>query len=492
MRLDEAWGRMRDTVIPAKLADPQSTGSDPGLKAIAGSMFGDQATAPTADEARKALFKAGKWSASGGWAEVSYGHETMIRYAASDVLDTALIAKAVQWPDETVLTRERIAQEMTARVSYRGLKLDGDRIDRLTAEHQEARSTALTAVKASGVDNPGSAKQVGDRLTELGADLPETATGKPSVAADVLEGMRDAGGEVGELVRAVLDYRHHDKAVSAFLEPYRDLIDNGDGRARPTVYTLAADTGRMSCVRPNFQQVPQAGGFRGCVVADPGYRGISADFSGVEIRTLAALSGCADLARYIVEEDSAPPGAKVGLHWAIAREVWGADATKAHRYKAKRGVFGKFYGASIRKIAQTLGIPEAQAAAIIEMLDALAPGASLWAEQLKRSVRGGLRQFEAYSGRIIHLDPALPHKAPNYAIQGSARELLVDALIRWRATKWGTCTLLPIHDELIVMVPEDEAEEATKALVECMETTLMGVRIKVEADDPWTAWPDAV
>src|SRR5690606_940458 len=62
-------------------------------------------------------------------------------------------------------------------------------------------------------------------------------------------------------------------------------------------------------------------------------------------------------------------------------------------------------------------------------------------------------------------------------IQGSAREVLIDALVRWRDTRWGSCTLLPVHDELDVWVPEEDAEEATRALIECMETEVFGVKI---------------
>src|SRR5438445_219916 len=141
-----------------------------------------------------------------------------------------------------------------------------------------------------------------------------------------MEPLRADQGAVGELVRAVLDYRHHTKALSAFLEPYAQLCARGDGRVRPTIYTLAADTGRMSCVRLNLQQVPREGGFRACITADPGHVLISADFSGVEIRGAAALSQDATLIKLIAEEDA---GRSDGLHWLIARQVFGPDATEA-------------------------------------------------------------------------------------------------------------------------------------------------------------------
>jgi DNA polymerase I-like protein with 3'-5' exonuclease and polymerase domains len=70
--------------------------------------------------------------------------------------------------------------------------------------------------------------------------------------------------------------------------------------------------------------------------------------------------------------------------------------------------------------------------------------------------------------------------------------LLVDALVRWRDTRWGDCTLLPVHDELIVMVPECDAQEATTELARCMEGDLYGVKIVAEPSTPSFAWQDSV
>ena len=83
------------------------------------------------------------------------------------------------------------------------------------------------------------------------------------------------------------------------------------------------------------------------------------------------------------------------------------------------------------------------------------------------------------------------HAAGNYAIQGTARELLVDGALRWGRTRWGKYPLLPIHDELLTFVPETEAAEALEMLKACMAGNLFGVPIQAEGTGPFTAWPDS-
>ncbi|BEL07846.1 hypothetical protein Q0Z83_060370 [Actinoplanes sichuanensis] len=420
---ESAWERMHDTVIPAKLADPQSTGSDPGLKQLAGTLLGSAATAPEADKARGHMFKLHGWLTEtkattpvekSGWAQVDPTSETMERYAASDVLDTAALAVRLPQLPAEVVERERAVQRITARVAHRGVRVDRDQVTRLEAEHTPAMHAAAARIRGLGLDNPGSDRQLADRLTQLGVTLPRTQPsakfpeGQPSVAAGVLEGLKSTPGTAGELITAVLDYRHHETVLTTFLEPYRVLCDRGDGRARPTVYTLGTDTGRMSCVRPNLQQLPRQGGVRACITADPGHVLVSADFSGVEIRVMAALSQDPELIRQLREG--------VDLHAMVAEQAFGAGWTKADRYTAKRGVFGWAYGGGVASLARQVGVPESTMQAVVDALGQIAPGYVRWADEVKRAVRGGATQMPTYAGRVIHLDRQFPHKAPNYCL----------------------------------------------------------------------------
>lgn len=214
----------------------------------------------------------------------------------------------------------------------------------------------------------------------------------------------------------------------------------------------------------------------------------------LEITTRALTEGVSDKearARILAERGWENGGIADGFHWAVARQAFGPDATKSDRYVAKRGVFGKIYGGGVSTLAKQVGVTEHEMAAIVASLDTLTPGLSAWSDAIRRAVRQGHTQFPSYSGRIIHFPRDYPHKAPNYAIQGSCRELLVDALVRWRDTRWGDCTLLPVHDELIVMVPEEDAQEATDELVRCMAGELYGVQIVADPSEPSFAWQDS-
>jgi len=492
--LELAWDRMHDTVVLAKLADPQSTGSDQGLKKIAQAMLGEAATAPAADEARAALFKAGKWLTEvkpttpierSGWANVPITSETMIRYAASDVLDDAAIALLLPQPTPALLDRERAAHRMTARVADRGLRLDPEHTARLHAEQTADLAAAAEQLHAYGIENPGSDQQVATVLERLGAELPRTKTGRASVAKGAIDRYAKTEGELGDLVRARLAYQVAENRLGLFLDQYTELIQRGDGRARPTIYTLAADTGRMSCVRPNLQQVPREGGFRACITADPGHLLISADFSGVELRVAAALSQDSNLKAIVADPER-------DIHREIAQLVWGPDAGKPERYQAKRKVFGRLYGSGLNGlITSDPPVSEPIARAIIDAMDHMTPGLTEWSRQVADAVESGRTEFQAYSGRTIYMPKDRGYAAPNYCIQGTARELLIDALMRWSGTRWGEATLLPVHDELVVQVPEDEADEATAALVECMTSELHGVHIIADASEPSFAWRDS-
>lgn len=494
---DEAWAKMHDTMLVTKLANPNAIGTDAGLKQTAAEILGADAITPNAEDGRKELFAAGGWLSDteldtepdrNGWLQVHPTMRRMVLYAAADVLDTAALPARLPHVAPGIIERERAVQRITARITHQGLPLAPSTVTELLGHHNQALVAARSNCVSQGLSDPASNPTVATSLAGLGAEIPSTDKGNPSVTSAVLTKLTREPGPLAELARAVLEYRNHATLLATFLVPYNLMCTNGDGRVRPTIYTLSARTGRMSSVRVNLQNVPREGGIRSCITADTGWLLCSADLAGIELRVAAALSGDPVLTEAVINGTSKD---KTDIHWLVAQQVFGAQATKTHRYTVKPGVYGYLYGGGADRLKDEMGCDLSIAEAVIEGLKALTPQYVGWANRLKWGAKKGNNRYTLYTGVELQLPLDTPHKWPNYIIQRTSRDILCDALLRWKQTQWGDSVLLPIHDEVVVMVPEAAAIEATDTLLACMATEFDGIPIVAAANPPAFAWQDA-
>jgi DNA polymerase I-like protein with 3'-5' exonuclease and polymerase domains len=393
-----------------------------------------------------------------------------------------------------VLEREREFAAAFRLPALRGVLLDPDQVRRLYDEHVQSREASRQRVAdltGGLVANPKSNLQVAPYLAQMGYQLPASAkTGKPGAGKGVLEPYRHQGDE---LATEILRYRSDDTALGLLLEPRRLLCEQGDGRVRTTILTLSANTGRTSSRNENLQQVSRQGGMRACHLAEPDCLIVSADMSSVEIRTGAALSGDESMKALIALGDAHPEKKReFDFHWRTAVTCYGENATKEHRYNCKRVNFAKMYGSGKKSAAGQVGIPLPEVSSAFDAFDLVAPGYGLWDLWMRDQVKHGRKSFTTYSGREVYFGNKGEHAAGNAAIQGTAREFLVDGVLNWRKGRWKDALIVPIHDEVVAFdIPEDEAEDATAFLVECLETELHGVKIKAEANPPSRFWMDA-
>lgn len=367
---------------------------------------------------------------------------------------------------QRLISREQEFLAACFRVSKTGIQISREQLDFLEARNQKATVKARKHLEVYGEFNPDSPKQVAEILEDLGAELPLTPKGNISTRADVLERLAEEEEDrAGDFARLILEYRKPGKATSAFLKPMRLLLDTADGRARPKIFTLGADaTGRCSAADPNIQQWPREGGYREMFVADPGYKFISADFSSVEVRIAAWASGDLVLAKMLREG--------IDLHSVVAEIVWGEDFTPAQRTAAKRSVFGRLYGAGMPTMARQLGEYRDKVFEVRDAIGRAAPGLAAWGAQMREDVSRGRRPFWPHpSGRRTYLPSDESHKALNYPIQSTGRELLVDAVLEFEARRPGH-VIFPVHDEIVALVPEGEAEAALADLTDAMTTRL--------------------
>ena len=396
-----------------------------------------------------------------------------------------------------LLDRERDFARAFVPAALVGIKLDPEQVDKLYEEHQESRKAARERVEAAtggAITNPKSSTQVAPYLASTGRyELPlSERTGRPGAPKGILEQYEYQGDT---LAADILRYRKDDTAIGLLLEPRRELITHGDGRVRTSILTLAANTGRTSSRNENLQQISRQGGMRACHLAEPGCLIISADFSSVEVRVGAALSGDASMQELIRMGDAYPDRKKeFDLHWRTAMTCYGPEATKENRYNCKRIVFSKMYGSGKKSASEQVGIPLNEVSRAFDAFDQIAPGYKAWDQSMREFVRNGGKSFTAYSGREIWLTgPGKgEHAAGNAAIQGTAREFLVDAVEKWERGPWREHVIVPVHDELVIFdIPEDQAEAATEFLVGCMATEINGVAIVAEANPPSPFWMDA-
>ena len=353
-------------------------------------------------------------------------------------------------------------------------------LDKLTARIYEEAGESF---------NIRSAQQIGDILfRKLGLSSGKsTSGGQASTSQAVLEKL---SGE-HPVVDALLEYRKLEKMRSTYLEPLPRLAGL-DGRIHTTLNQTATATGRLSSSNPNLQNIPVRGDMgrrmRTCFTAGPGMKLISADYSQVELRVLAHYSQDPTLVSAFRNGEDIHTRTAALLHDVETSEI-GPD----ERRKAKTINFGLIYGMGPRKLAQDLGISMNEAKMFIERYFTRFAHIKEFFDGVEESARE-LGYVTTLSGRRRPLPDmrsmsgqarALAERqAVNTLIQGSAADLIKFAMLSVfndkELRRLKARLLLQIHDELIVEVPEENAEAAAARLSALMmDTASWGIDLAV-------------
>ncbi|MCL5966699.1 MAG: DNA polymerase I [Deltaproteobacteria bacterium] len=279
----------------------------------------------------------------------------------------------------------------------------------------------------------------------------------------------------------VLEYRTLAKIKSTYVDVLPDLASAEDGRIHTTFHQTQTATGRLSSSDPNLQNIPIRSDLgrriRAGFVAGNGCVFVGADYSQVELRLLAHLSGSEELIRtFRAGED---------IHAATACRIFGispGEVTPEHRRKAKVINFGILYGMSPFGLSRELGIGGKEAKRYIEQYFERYPGVRAYIDGVVAAARkdgyvqtimGRRRTLRDINSRNRVVREAAERMAVNAPIQGSAADLIKLAMIRadreFRARKMGARLILQVHDELIAETPEAEGDEAARLIKDAME-----------------------
>ena len=438
--------------------------------------------------------------------------ERCARYAAEDA-DVTLRLKRHLWPrlEEAGLTELYLRIEeplirVLADIEMTGVKIDSEALAasgrELTSELAglEDRIREMTGDPSLNVN---SAKQLGDALfgrMKIDPKPRMTKTKQYRTDEEYLQMLADRHPVIG----LILEYRGLRKLLSTYVEALPQLVNPRTGRIHTSFNQAVTATGRLSSTNPNLQNIPvrdeRGREIRKAFVPSDGDRLLlSADYSQVELRLMAHLSGDEDMiAAFSHGED---------IHTATAAKLFGVppeQVTREQRRRAKTANFGIIYGMSAFGMAKDLNCPPDEAQRYIDAYFAAHPEVKAYMdENVRRAKEDGYVTTVLGRKRFI---PELKsgnynqrmfgeRAAMNMPLQGSAADIIKIAMLRvWNRLKtdgFRAQLVLQVHDELVLDTPEEEAERAKRMLKEEMEAAI-GLEVPLIADvSVGKSWYDA-
>ncbi|MBI5040275.1 MAG: DNA polymerase I [Gammaproteobacteria bacterium] len=339
--------------------------------------------------------------------------------------------------------------------------------------------------------NLGSPKQIQEILYDKQGlpVLAKTPKGAPSTAENVL-------AELAldyPLPKLILDHRSLSKLKSTYTDRLPEQVDARSGRVHTSYHQAVAATGRLSSTDPNLQNIPvrteEGRRIRQAFIAPPGHAIVAADYSQIELRIMAHLSGDAGLLRAFA--------AGQDIHRATAAEVFGVTPEQVsadQRRSAKAINFGLIYGMSAFGLAKQLGIERGAAQDYVDLYFARYPGVKQYMDETRAQAHE-LGYVETVFGRRLYLPDinarnvqqrnAAERTAINAPMQGTAADIIKRAMIRtdgWlRDSGLRARMIMQVHDELVFEVAEPDLEAVKAGVRQCM-TAAAELRVPLEVD----------
>ncbi len=350
--------------------------------------------------------------------------------------------------------------------------------------------------------NIASPKQVGEVLFDrmkIVEKAKKTKSGQYSTSEEVLEGLRSKH----PIVEKILDHRGLKKLLSTYVDALPTLINPETGKIHTSFNQTVTATGRLSSSNPNLQNIPirneDGKEIRKAFIPEPGCEFFSADYSQIELRIMAHLSGDENLIEAFRSGED--------IHAATAAKIYHLpieEVTREQRSRAKTANFGIIYGISVFGLAERMNVSRSEAKELIENYFATYGGVKRYMDESIRVARE-----KGYIETILHRKRYLPdinshnsvvrgyaeRNAINAPIQGSAADIIKIAMIeiyrRFRAESLRSTMILQVHDELNFSVYPEERERVQQIVIEAMENAY-AMQVPLRADFGWGAnWLEA-
>ena len=372
-------------------------------------------------------------------------------------------------------------------MEYEGVRIDVDFLNDYSKElEREAKKSEESVYKQAGVRfNLSSPKQLGEVLFEklqLDPKAKKTKTGQYATGEDVLMKL----AHKNQICMDILAYREYTKLKSTYVDALPLLINRKTGRVHTTYGQAVAVTGRLASNNPNLQNIPIRSDRgkeirKAFIPRDKDHILLSADYSQIELRIVAAISGDPNMGDAFRQNKD--------IHTATAAKVYNVEekeVTKEMRYKAKSVNFGIIYGQGAFGLADNLGIARAEAKAIIDNYKKEFHGITKYMDDTINFARehgyvqtlmGRKRWLRDINSANFTVRSFAERNAINSPIQGTAADMIKLAMIKLfeelEKRKFRSKMILQVHDELVFDALKEEAEAIKPVIIDCMQTAML-------------------
>lgn len=413
-------------------------------------------------------------------------------YAAEDA-DITLQLKNIFLPQLKTKAVEKVFYEVEnplvkvlTDMEFEGIRIDEGFLNDYSKQLEaEAKVAEESVYKQAGVRfNLASPKQLGEVLFEklqLDPKAKKTKTGQYATGEDVLLKL----AAKNKIVDDILIFREYTKLKSTYVDALPLMINKKTGRVHTSYAQAVAVTGRLSSNNPNLQNIPvrtERGKEirKAFIPRDKDHVLVSADYSQIELRIVAAISGDVNMCNAFTTGKD--------IHTATAAKVFNVDekeVTKEMRYKAKSVNFGIIYGQGAFGLAENLGIPRAEAKEIIDNYKKEFPLIQKYMDDTinfaketgyVETLMGRKRWLRDINSANFTVRGFAERNAINSPIQGTAADMIKLAMIKIHAAfkkeNFKSKMLLQVHDELVFDAHKDEIEIIKPVILDCMQTAL--------------------
>jgi DNA polymerase-1 len=376
---------------------------------------------------------------------------------------------------------------ITEKMEKRGIKIDDAFLLDLSKKyHTEADRLQKEIWKHAGMEfNISSPKQLGevlfDKLNLTAKNMKKTAGGARSTKESELEKLRD----LHPIVPMIFDYRELTKLLSTYIDAIPPLL-GADKRLHSHLVSAGTTTGRMASINPNLQNIPVrtdlGKAIRHAFVAEKGFKMCSFDYSQMELRIAAFLSGDEKMIQIFKEGKD--------VHSSVASFVFGVSqdqVTSEMRRQAKIINFGIIYGMGVTSLQKSIGTSRAEAQKFYEDYFKTFSTLASYLDSVKQETAargytetfyGRRRYFEGINSKIPFIKAAAERMAINAPIQGTEADVIklamieIDAYITQNKLDDDVHALLQVHDELVYEIREDKAEKVAREIEKIMESVM--------------------